>query len=46
MFGKINTYFEFPGAAKALHWARLDEGLPPLCLPILVYMDNPYRCNK
>ena len=22
--------------------ARADEGLPSLCLPILVYTDNPY----
>ena len=23
--------------------AGLDEGLPSLCLPILVYIENPYR---
>jgi hypothetical protein len=25
--------------------ARLDEGILPLCLPILVCMRNPYRYN-
>ena len=24
----------------------LDEGFQSFSLPILVYMDNPYRCNK
>jgi hypothetical protein len=26
--------------------AGLDEGLLSLSLPILVYMDNPYRCEN
>jgi hypothetical protein len=26
--------------------AVLDEGLLPLCLPILVCMKNPYKMNK
>jgi ankyrin repeat protein len=26
--------------------AGLDEGLLSLTLPILFYMDNPYRCNE
>ena len=24
-------------------WVGLDEGLPSLSLPILVYLENPYR---
>ena len=32
--------------AELLALAGSDVGLPSLCLPVLVYMDNPYRDNK
>jgi hypothetical protein len=32
--------------AELLALAGSDEGLPSLCLPVLVYMDHPYRDNE
>ena len=37
---------DIDGDGDTVALAGVDEGLLPFSLPIFVYMDNPYRCNK